>query len=160
MLELLNLNVGGEHYSLNIQSVREIRVLSGLRSLPDAPDGWLGVIDFRDTMVPIIDLRKVFAASDSSINEKTVVVVVQVDVAEGKSVVGLVADEVSDVIQVESDELNPPPSGFSKSNAVITGLFKHEGKIMVLLDSNKLVSTIDFSSIRNQLASVDKGGLG
>lgn len=150
-MELLNLDVGGDSFAINIIDVQEIRVLEGLRKMPDAPEGWLGVIDFRDIIVPIVDLRLVFRAPDALIKEKTVVVVVQSANETGAKIIGIVVDAVSDVISVRPDEIRKPPDVHDTSGSIVTGVFKHEDHIVLLLNVQRLLSVKDFEQVQTQM---------
>lgn len=150
-LELLSLEVGGDSFAVNITDVQEIRVLEGLRKMPDAPPGWLGVIDFRDAMVPIADLRLVFKAAQARLTDKTVVVVMQSQINQRLQLVGLVVDAVSDVMQVVTSAIRQPPDVHNQKHSVITGLFKHSGHIVLMLDIERLLAARNFEDMHAQI---------
>ncbi|WP_051275358.1 chemotaxis protein CheW [Aestuariibacter salexigens] len=156
-LELLNLNVSNESFAMHITDVQEIRVLEGLRRMPNAPDCWLGVIDFRDHMIPLIDLRLVFGARENPITDKTVVVVVQITLGNTPRLVGLVVDAVSDVMSIAVQKIKTPPDMNDSSKSVVAGVFKHNDHIVLLLDLINLVSAKDFDKIQSQLSVVSDG---
>lgn len=152
--ELLLLDVKGESFAITITDVQEIRVLSGLRKLPDTPAHWLGVIEFREQIVPVLDLRAMMRAENIYMGDKTVVVIVQVSAADEPSrLVGLVVDAVSNVISVDPAQIKPPPLLSALQQSILTGMFKHEGKIILMLSLSDLVSAQDIAQVQSQLSS-------
>ncbi|MFC3093114.1 chemotaxis protein CheW [Alteromonas sediminis] len=155
MLELLNLDVGGDFFAINITQVQEVRVLDAIRKMPDLPDGWLGVIDFRQSIVPIIDLRDVLSGTATELKPKTIIVVVQVCTADDAKTIGLVVDAVSEVISVDPESVRPPPKIQQSAKKAVQGLFKHDEHIVVILDLAVLIELNDFDGLRAQLADAD-----
>ena len=152
--ELLLLDVKAELFAINITDVQEIRVLSGLRKLPDTPAHWLGVIEFREQIVPVLDLRAMMRAENIYIGDKTVVVVVQVNDDNGLSrLVGLVVDAVSNVISIDPSHIKPPPSLSAVKASILTGMFKHEGRIILMLSLSELVAAQDMEAVQSQLSA-------
>ncbi|WP_100658409.1 chemotaxis protein CheW [Alteromonas flava] len=152
--ELLSLDVGGDLFAINITDVQEVRVLEGVRKLPDLPAGWLGVIDFRDSIVPIVDLRVVLDSDDTTIGDKTVVVIVQAKNDAQSRLLGIVVDAVSDVMTVKQADIRQPPNVKNIRNRVILGVFKRAKDIILLLDIEQLLESTDFAEVRSQISDV------
>ena len=150
-LELLNLDVAGEFFAIDITQVQEVRVLEAVRKMPDLPNGWLGVIDFRQIMAPVLDLRAVLVGENIHITPKTIVVIIQIQVKGDMRVVGLVVDAVSEVISVPKSALRPSPRLSESDFNAVQGLFKHESHIVVILDTVALIESGDFEGLRAQL---------
>ncbi|WP_100641844.1 chemotaxis protein CheW [Alteromonas facilis] len=153
-LELLSLDVGGDLFAINITDVQEVRVLESVRRLPDLPFGWLGVIDFREAIVPIVDLRIVLGSDNTSIGDKTVVVIVQAESDSQSRLLGIVVDAVSDVMSVKPNDIRQPPNVKNAKNKVIFGLFKRDANIILLLDIEQLLESSDFEEVRSQISDV------
>ena len=150
-LELLNLDVGGEFFAINITLVQEVRVLEPVRKMPDLPNGWLGVIDFRKAIVPIIDLQSVLSGTETTLHDKTIVVIVQTLINEEYKTIGIVVDAVSEVISISSNAIRQPPKVKDEQQNAVQGLFKHEGHIVVLLELGALIEMKDYEGLRSQL---------
>ncbi|MDM7861895.1 chemotaxis protein CheW [Alteromonas sp. ASW11-36] len=150
-LELLNLDVAGEFFAIDITQVQEVRVLEAVRKMPDLPKDWLGVIDFRQIMVPVLDLRAVLAGEHTDITSKTIVVIIQIKVKGDMRVVGLVVDAVSEVISVPKSALRTSPRVSDADFNTVQGLFRHESHIVVILDTVALIESGDFEGLREQL---------
>lgn len=150
-LELLNLDVAREFFAIDITQVQEVRVLEAVRKMPDLPKGWLGVIDFRQIMVPVIDLRAVLVGDYTEILPKTIVVIIQIKVKGDMRVVGLVVDAVSEVISVPLSSVRPSPRLSETEFNAVLGLFRHESNIVIILDTVALIESGDFEGLRAQL---------
>lgn len=153
-VELLNLQVGGDSFAINIIDVQEIRVLEGLRKMPDTPEEWLGVIDFRNIIVPIVDLRMVFGTEQKTFHGKTVVVIVQFIVDGAPRLIGVVVDAVSEVMTIPLEDIRKPPDLNESKNNLVSGIFKHEGRIIIKLDVEELVLTKNFEQLQSQVLDV------
>ncbi len=133
-LQLLCITLDDDQYGLDITKVQEIRALGKHRSLPNMPNHCVGVIDFRNTMVPVIDLREMFGYQHGGISEQTVIVVLLVEYNHKEMLIGIVVDSVSDVIAVEKSQLKASPTiGAKVDTSFIKGMFKHGESIVVVL---------------------------
>lgn len=104
-IELLSFLVGGQDYSVDIMSVREIRGGAQATSLPHSPSYVRGVINLRGTVLPIMDLSKRLGMPDEQKNDRNVIIVVAV----GERTVGLMVDAVSDILSISEEDMQPPP---------------------------------------------------
>ncbi|WP_424943373.1 chemotaxis protein CheW [Aliiroseovarius crassostreae] len=104
-IELLSFLVGGQDYSVDIMSVREIRGGAQATSLPHSPSYVRGVINLRGTVLPIMDLAKRLGMQHNQNDDRNVIIVVAV----GERTVGLMVDAVSDILSISEDEMQPPP---------------------------------------------------
>ena len=108
--QYLSFRVGTDDYAVDILRVQEIRGWENVRALPDSRDFVKGVLDMRGIIVPIVDLRVRFGNAEPDYSNTTVVIVVSVDRAgDRKQLIGAVVDSVSDVLDVGSGNLRPPP---------------------------------------------------
>lgn len=104
-VELLSFLVGGQDYSVDIMSVREIRGGAQATSLPHSPSYVRGVINLRGTVLPIMDLANRLGMAEDQNNDRNVIIVVAV----GEKTVGLMVDAVSDILSISEGEMHPPP---------------------------------------------------
>jgi len=103
--QYLTFLLAGEEYGLDILKVQEIRGWEQPTMLPNALNYVLGVINLRGTVVPIIDLRQRFALEKSQFGQTTVVVIVKVSSADKERTVGIVVDAVSEVYNVNDEQI-------------------------------------------------------
>ncbi len=138
--EYLTFELDNEEYGVDILCVQEIRVWSPVTQIPNTPDYLKGVINLRGVIVPIVDLRERFNRSAKDYDATTVVIVLQGRINNKKSIVGIVVDAVSDVHKVEHHEVKEAPDfGSQIDNRFLKGMATVEGKIIILLDSDKLL---------------------
>ncbi|MFT5294469.1 MAG: purine-binding chemotaxis protein CheW [Colwellia sp.] len=98
-----------EQYAVDILCVEEIRSWENPTRIPNSPQYIKGVINMRGIIVPIVDLRMKFNIGDAVYCETTVVIVLTVETEEKTRTIGFVVDAVSDVLNVEANEIKPAP---------------------------------------------------
>lgn len=140
--QYLSFCLGDEHYSVDILSVTEIRGWEKPTLIPNSPDDVLGVINLRGVIVPIVDLRIRFGVGSTSYTPMTVVIVLAVKNAAGiNRTMGFVVDAVSDVLNVEDDEIKKTPNfGGSIDQGNIVGLVNVGNNVVTILDVAQLMA--------------------
>ena len=129
--ELLSFLVGGQDYSVDIMSVREIRSGASATSLPHSPQYVRGVINLRGTVLPIIDLANRLGMQDGMDESRNVIIVVAV----GDRTFGLLVDAVSDILAIPEQEMQPPPEmQADMERNFVSALTIVEGKMIRVLD--------------------------
>ncbi|MDO9451229.1 MAG: chemotaxis protein CheW [Stagnimonas sp.] len=138
--EYLTFTLGEEEYGVDILKVQEIRGYDTITRMPDAPDFIKGVINLRGTIVPVVDMRIKFKLGKVVYDEFTVMIILNL----GRRVVGMVVDGVSDVMQLNPDQIRPAPEfGGGVNTKYITGLGALEQRMLILVDIEKLMSATD-----------------
>jgi purine-binding chemotaxis protein CheW len=140
--QYLSFMLGGEEYATDILRVQEIKGWDTVTRVPYAPDYVLGVINLRGAIVPVIDLRVRFGLECAAFDSATVIIVVHVAAERGERIVGVVVDAVSDVYNFASESIQPPPDVLGPvDNMFVTGLANLDGKLVILLNIERLVIT-------------------
>jgi purine-binding chemotaxis protein CheW len=135
-LEILVFTLGKEEYGVDIQKVQELRGYEAVTAIANAPDYFKGVVNLRGNIVPIIDMRMMLGLGQPTYDQFTVVVILNI----GTTTMGMVVDSVSDVTQLASDQIKPPPdSGKSSELEFVTGLGLLEGRMLILVDIDRLM---------------------
>ncbi len=138
--QYLSFFLGGQEYATDILRVQEIKGWDTVTRVPYSPNYILGVINLRGAIVPVVDLRVRLALESASFDSATVVIVVRVAGARGERIVGLVVDAVSDVYSFSDENIQPPPEAVgSLDQMFVLGLAKHEDKLVIILDIERLV---------------------
>jgi purine-binding chemotaxis protein CheW len=138
--QYLSFFLGGQEYATDILRVQEIKGWDNVTRVPYSPNYILGVINLRGAIVPVVDLRVRLALESASFDSATVVIVVRVAGARGERIVGLVVDAVSDVYSFSDENIQPPPEAVgSLDQMFVLGLAKHEDKLVIILDIERLV---------------------
>lgn len=137
-IQVVGFYIGADEYALGINSVREIQPMSEIRKIPRAPLFVEGVINLRGRIVPIIDLRKRFDLEAKADQASSKILIVEID----RHLVGLIVDNVSEVMSFFADEIEKTPPVFSTNigSQYIQGVAKLEERLIILLDVKKLLS--------------------
>ena len=138
---MLTFKLGGEHYAIDILKVQEIRGYEVVTRIANAPPSVKGVINLRGNIVPIIDLRIRFHLPQAEYDNFTVVIIINV----GNRVVGIVVDGVSDVVSLSPEQIQPGPTMAAVDQSCITGLATLEDRMLILLDIQELVLSVEAS---------------
>lgn len=140
--EFLTFRLGAEEYGVDILKVQEIRGYDAVTRIPDTPDFIKGVVNLRGAIVPVVDLRIKLRLGSAEYNSFTVMVVLNL----ARRIVGVVVDSVSDVIQLEPEQLHAAPEfGTQVDTRFISGLGTIDQRMLILLDIEKLLSSQDMA---------------
>ena len=138
--QFLTFVMEGEEYGIDILNVQEIRGWDNVAPIPNAPAHVSGVINLRGAIVPVIDLRVMFAFNEARYDENTVVIVLKVESQRVNRIMGVVVDAVSDVFSLSEEDKRPPPNvNQNISQNYINGLTEVKGKMVIFLDCEKLL---------------------
>ena len=163
MDQFLTFIMADEEYGVDILCVQEIRGWENATPLPNSPAHIKGVINLRGTIVPIVDLRKCFGMDSIEYTAITVVIVLKVKSEAGDRVMGIVVDAVSDVYTLSNQDMRSAPDlGNSINTEFIRGLVNVNGKMVILLNIDKLLSLEDIdipnlSGLSDQLGLIESG---
>ena len=140
----LTFGLGEEEYGIGINFVTEIVGMQRVMEVPDVPPFIKGVINLRGKVIPVMDVRKRFHMPEEVYNERTVIIVLDINGV----LIGLIVDNVSEVMEISSDQIDQPPQIGSNQEGVILGLGKQGHKVAILLNVQRLVSeqVIDLQS--------------
>ncbi len=146
--EFLTFVLGNEEYAVDILKVQEIRGYEAPTRLANAPAFIKGVLNLRGTIVPIIDLRIKLSMPKVEYTAVTVTMILNV----AGVTVGLVVDQVSDVVALSAKEIMMPPD-FSASfdTRYITGLANVDKRMLIVIDIDCLFNSGEFGLIAQQL---------
>ena len=103
--QYLTFTLSDEHYGVDILRVQEIKGYTAVTHIPNTPSFIKGVLNLRGTIVPIVELRTKFNMPQVDYTMFTVIVVVVIR----EKVMGLLVDSVSDVLNIDKKDIQPPP---------------------------------------------------
>ncbi len=145
-----------EMYGLEILAVQEIVQMVSITAVPRTPDFVRGVINLRGKVIPVIELRLKFGMESVEDTSQTCIVVVEVDMKGQAVTLGVVVDQVAEVIDVAADQVEPPPSfGASLDTAFIRGMGKVGQKVIMLLDIRRVLAGEELA-MAAQMARTDE----
>lgn len=141
----LTFEIGGESYGIEIRYVTEIIGLQPITVVPELPDYIRGIINLRGKIIPVMDVRLRFKKPFREYNDRTCVVVVDINEVS----IGLIVDSVSEVLTIAEEEIVPPPELSKSSNKYIKGIGKASNSVKLLIDCNRLLNEKETESISN-----------
>ena len=136
LVQFVTCRIAQEEFALDVLSVQEINRMVEVTRVPKAPYFVEGVINLRGRIIPVLDLRRRFGlpASDRTDDSRIMVVLVR------QRMVGLIVDEVVEVLRVPKSMIEPPPSVGSSAGAEFTqGVGRIEDRLLIVLDLNRLL---------------------
>lgn len=147
----LTFNIGAEVYGISIMQVKEIIGAANqeIHEVPRMPDFAKGVVNLRDHVIPVVSLRLRFGLEEIEVTDRTCIVVTEVTSESGHHVLmGLVVDSVYEVLQVASEEIEPPPSfGATLDAAYLLGIAKVKKSVNILLDIDKVLAAEELKAV-------------
>ncbi len=136
----LTFDLGDECYGINIMDIREIIGLLPITPLPQMPSAFKGVINLRDKVIPVMDMRKKFGLEEVDYHARTCIIVIEVSGLSGSTLMGGIVDSVSEVLQImEKDIENPPKFGAGFEGGFILGMAKMEKGVTILLEIDRIL---------------------
>ena len=139
----LSFNLSQESYGVAVLKVREIIRLQEITPLPKAPHFIKGIINLRGKIIPVIDLSMRFGMAPIEHDEHTCIIVVQIRKSKGEEkFVGLLVEAVQEVVQISTDDIEPPPDfGSGIQLDYLQGMSKSKHGVCTLLNVEAIVNT-------------------
>ncbi len=149
--QFLTFILAGEEYGVDILRVQEIKGWSSVTPIPNTPSYMKGVINLRGAIVPIIDLRERFGLEHLEYGPTTVVVILRVKANGKERIMGIVVDAVSEVYNINANNLQPPPEfGGVIKTEFIKGLSAVEETMVIILDIDHLLNADEMQLVTSQ----------
>ncbi|MDV9031926.1 chemotaxis protein CheW [Pseudomonas sp. RAC1] len=160
--QYLTFMLGGEMFAIGILGIKEIIEYGSLTVVPMMPAFVRGVINLRGAVVPVVDLSARFGRPNSTITRRSCVIIIEASTQEGQPQdLGLLVDTVSAVQEVSAAQIEPPPSFGARIRAdFISGMAKVDGKFVIVLAVDKVLSIDEMSSLAEagQLPALEAEG--
>ena len=141
-VQYLTFKLADEVFAFDVAKVREILELTSIAKVPQTPDYMRGVINLRGSVVPVVDLRLNFGMQSTEKTVNTCIIVVEVNLDGETIILGVLADSVQEVVEMEPDHIEPPPQlGTKLKTTFIKGMGKVDNNFVMILDIDKVFST-------------------
>jgi purine-binding chemotaxis protein CheW len=142
----LTFSISNEVYGIDIGDITEIIEMQKITEVPDMPKYVKGVINLRGRVIPVMDLRLRFNIDEREYDDRTCVVIVNVE----DTSIGFVVDRVLEVVDIPEGNIDPPPqfksaSGFDK---YVTGIGKVGEDVKILLDATKIIQSEELEKLK------------
>jgi purine-binding chemotaxis protein CheW len=135
--------IGNEFYGIEIKYVTEIIGMQPVTEIPEMPEYIKGIINLRGKIIPVMDVRLRFKKPFREYNDRTCIVVIEIQ----EVLVGLIVDTVSEVISIPDEEIVVPPSMTKEGNKYIKGIGKMGSDVKLILDADKLLNETDLEQL-------------
>jgi purine-binding chemotaxis protein CheW len=137
-----------EEYGIALLKVKEIIGMMPITSVPQTPEYVKGVINLRGKVIPVSDLRLRFEMSAADYNDRTCIIVVEIQGEDTTIQVGIVVDAVSEVMNIKAEEVEEAPSfGTKVETDYILGMANMEGQVKILLDIDRVLTSETMAKI-------------
>lgn len=143
--KFLTFMVGKEVYGIEIRFVTEIIGIQAITAVPDLPDYVRGIINLRGKIIPVMDVRLRFKKAFLEYNDRTCVIVVDINDIS----VGLIVDGVSEVLVIPDQDIVAPPRVQDAHNRYIKAIGKVDNEVKLLLDCQKLLSDEEIEALQS-----------
>jgi purine-binding chemotaxis protein CheW len=148
--QYLTFELGQEVFALEVSYVREILELTNMTKVPKTPDFMRGVINLRGSVVPVLDLRLKFGMTAAEKTINTCIIVVEVNIDNEKTVIGVLVDSVQEVFELEPEQIEPPPRiGTQLRTDFIKGMGKKDDQFIIVLNIDKVFSAEEIALVED-----------
>lgn len=132
-------NIDNVEYGISISKIREIIGVMPITQIPQTPSIVKGVLNLRGKVIPVVDLRLRFEMEEKEYQDRTCIIVVDIDGNDGRVMVGIVVDTVSEVKHIKGEDIEDKLTGLQfDMDYIILGMAKINESIMTILDVDKL----------------------
>jgi len=148
--QYLTFMVDKEMLAIGILAIKEIIEYHNVTLVPMMPNWIRGVINLRGAVVPVVDLAARFGRSPSSVTKRSCIVIAEVEGGAERQTVGVVVDAVNQVLAIPAQDIEPPPAfGAKIRTEFIYGMGKVDGRFVIILDVNHVLSTEELGALPN-----------
>lgn len=145
----LTFSLANEEYGLGILKVKEIIGMMPITPVPQTPEFVKGVINLRGKVIPVLDLRLKFSMEEKEYNERTTIIVVEIEYTSEMVSIGIVVDSVSEVLNIQEEDVEDTPTFGSKMDTqYILGMAKLDGGVKILLDIDLVLNNQELNLLK------------
>jgi purine-binding chemotaxis protein CheW len=146
--QYLTFQSANDTFAIDILDVKEIIEIEGITRVPMMPEFLCGIINLRGRVVPVIDLSKRLGRHTTVMTKKSCIVLVEVSHEEEQQIIGMLVDEVNEILEIDDEHTQPPPDfGADLRVDFIRAMGRVGEHFMILLDINYVLSVADISAI-------------
>lgn len=147
--QYLTFNLEDELFSLEIARVREVLDYTIITRVPRTPDYMQGVINLRGGVVPVVDLRLKFGMPAGDVMVNTCIIIVEAMVDGDMLILGLLADSVQEVLDLDRESIKPAPRiGTKLDTGFIKGMGRQNDRFIIILDIDRVFSSDELGMVQ------------
>ncbi len=144
--QYLSFDLAGSSYAVPILRVREILQIEAVTRIPSVPVSIRGVINLRGSVVPVVDLARKLGLRETPVTRRTCILIVETGAGPDEAVVGILADSVSEVVELSPSDVEPVPSfGTGVRAGDLLGMGKLGKGFVLLLDLDRALAAPEAS---------------
>ena len=147
--QYLTFRLGHEVFALDVAKVREVLDLTPITRIPRTPEFMRGVINLRGSVVPVVDLRFGFGMPVTENTVNSCIIVVEVLLHTETVVIGVLADQVEEVIDLEPENIQAPPKiGTHVKTEFIQGMGRRDSRFLMILNIDQVFSAEELTAVK------------
>lgn len=155
--QYLTFKLDEESFALEISKVREVLDYTKVTKVPRTPEFMRGVINLRGNVVPVVDIKLKFNLKKVEKAVDTCIIIVEIMIDEEHTVLGVLADSVEEVLELDPEQIEPAPKiGMRLNTEFIKGMGKRNNEFIIILDIDKIFSAEELTIVQD--ATEDKSG--
>jgi purine-binding chemotaxis protein CheW len=155
----LTFGLGNEEFAIQVLGVREIMGIQEITAVPQTPAYLKGVLNLRDKVVPVVDLRLKFDMPELAYTPRTCIIVAQIESQGGMLqavmsqssmlMIGIIVDSVTEVLTLQANDIEDTPDfGSGIGTPYILGMAKIKNKVKILLDINRVFTSQEVQHLK------------
>ena len=153
--QYLTFNLDDEVFALDISKVREVLDYTTITKVPRTPEFMRGVINLRGSVVPVVDLRLKLGMTQTEKTVNTCIIITEVAVEDETVVLGVLADSVQEVVDLEPGQIEPAPKiGTKLRTEFIKGMGKQNENFIIILDIDQVFSAEELALVQTDRIDV------
>lgn len=159
-VQLLTFTLASETYATHVESAREVLEFTQVTPLPKAPPWIRGVLNLRGSVIPVLDMKQKLGMGPTESTRDTCVLILEIAFEDEVTQVGMLADSVQEVIEIDTSELDPPPKfGSRVSTEYVRGVGRRNDRLFILLDIAKIFAEDEIETAQDLSSSTSEPGL-
>jgi purine-binding chemotaxis protein CheW len=155
--QYITFKLGEEMFAINVARVREVLEMPLITKVPTAPPYMRGVVNVRGKAIPVVDMRLKFGLDSVADTVNTRIIIMELTIDGESTVLGGVADSVHEVIELEPNQIDPPPRiAMRWRTELIQGMGRRNDEFIIILDLNAVFSSDEIALVEGAERLVEK----
>jgi len=151
----LSFRLEAEVFAINVSKVLNILEMKPITKVPKSPEYMKGVINLRGTVLPVVDLRLKFGLPENQDTIDTNIIVLSIDKDGETIMIGILIDNVNEVLEFKDEDIVQSPSIGTKYNSgFISGMWRQDENFIMILDIDKVFSVEEIIDFKEQVVEV------
>jgi purine-binding chemotaxis protein CheW len=146
----LSFSIDEEQFAVNVERVLEVLQKQTVTFVPNSPDYFKGVINFRGEIIPVVDTRIKLNLPSAALDDRYVVIVIELENDNERIVAGAIANKVNDVITIQPQDIMPVPK-MSKTlrSEFFSGIVRRNERFILVVNFDKLILSDDTVQLKD-----------